>query len=173
MGYVTRRVKETSQGLQQNWYVLAMHERDGQTFHTEPWVPLLADRWDYWASTPSVVVNVLVTDVGARLINYITDCTDLLTAEGATWTDKQDGTCADHRANAWCTEQGQETEAFKSRSMRRKTFEKMADHNMYAPKACCGCGGGSLGGALGTLPSPLVALGLSVEEQVQAQAWTT
>jgi len=158
--YKTRLIASTVGDVTKNWYVLAMHEQPGVA-DSEPWVPVIEDRWKFWADADnSPGIQVLIADVGTRLIDYVTQCTDLLTVKGEEWKDRDGYKCTSHRGRGWCTESGDETaeyENFPAHS-RRKTFIDNQKDGMYAPKACCGCGGGSLGGNLNTLPPPLTGM---------------
>jgi len=154
--YNTRLISQSVGGITKNWYILAMHEQPGIA-DAEPWVPVIEDRWDYWcdaANSPGV--QMLIADVGTRLIDYVEDCTDL-TVDGNPWADRGGYLCTSHRGRGWCTEAGKETAAYENfpAHSRRKTFIDNQKDGMYAPKACCGCGGGSLGGNVNTLPPPL------------------
>lgn len=163
VNYDSRLVMTTSAGMTMNWYVLAMHEQPGVD-DQQPWVPVIKDRWDYWCDLEgSSGIKVLIADVGTRLIDYVNDCSDLTIDGGAAWSDRDGVTCAQHRSLEYCTEAGVETDAYKNskNNNNRKTFDSNQADGMYAPKACCGCGGGSLGGNVNTLPAPLTGMGSS------------
>merc|ERR1712129_396741 len=100
-----------------------------------------------------------IADVGTELINYVDQCTDLKVG-AAVWEDRQGYKCTSHRGRGWCTGAGKETQAYlDDKPNNRQTFARNAKNDgMYAPKACCGCGGGSLGGSLNTLPPPLTSM---------------
>jgi len=161
INYDSRLITKTVAGITNNWYVLAMHEQPGVA-DTEPWVPVIQDRWDYWcdvASSPGI--QLLIADVGTELINYVDQCTDLKVG-AAVWEDRQGYKCTSHRGRGWCTGAGKETKAYKDfHANNRQTFSINAKDGLYAPKACCGCGGGSLGGNLNTLPPPLTSMAAS------------
>merc|ERR1712241_1018378 len=139
-----------------------MHEQPGVD-DQQPWVPVIKDRWDYWCDLEgSQGIQVVIADVGTRLIDYVSQCTDLLTANGNTWSDRDGDTCEVHRTSNWCSETGDETQAYiDAKRNNRPTFEDNQDDGYYAPKACCGCGGGPLGGNLNILPAPVAGMGAS------------
>lgn len=157
--YNTRLVKMGIGDLvPQYWYVLAMHEKAGIA-DSEPWVPVIKDRWDFWCDNGNPAgIELLITDVGTELIDYINQCTDLTNTDGSRWEDRRNWPCDSHRNRGWCTEGGDETQQYFN-DRNGQTFEdNIGDRDWYAPKACCGCGGGSLGGNLNTLPPPLTGM---------------
>lgn len=171
ISYDLRLFKKTAGGVTENWFAVAMHEKAGVA-NSEPWVPVIQDRWDFWCDNDaSTGINVIITDVDLDLVDYVADCTDLQISGGGAWEDRKGFSCAAHRSQNFCTLTGKETPAFvAAHSNRRKTFSKNEKYDMYAPKACCGCGGGSLGGNINQLPPSLAGKG-DVQAQMAAQAF--
>jgi hypothetical protein len=127
--------------LEKYWFVNMIHERDPDSQHDQDdWVYWIKDRWDFWADNDRAIgMNILLTNIPVPQ----PACVDWK----AGWADAKGNTCAVYASKVYCDVRGRQLAQWNTDNP-GQSFGNVANDNLYAPKACCVCGGGKLGGNL-------------------------